>query len=210
MAEPLAPRPRPQLRVLTGGASGAETSYTDTELFEGIAAGDERIARALYRRVLPEVETTLLRLLSQRDARHDELVQSSLERLIAAVSERRYAEACNLNTWASAFATQVALGVLRARQRKGGPRIELGSSEGSASGQRQSERQTEWLRGHVARLAPARAEAIVLHDLMGHPLAEIAIMMRLSLSAAQSRLLRARKELVVELLAQPGKLPDLD
>ena len=85
-----------------------------------------------------------------------------------------------------------------------------GRSESSAVGPRQSERQTEWLRSNVARLAPARAEAIVLHDLMGHPLAEIAIMMRLSLSAAQSRLVRARKELVVTLLAQPGKVPDLD
>ena len=203
MAEPLAPRPRPQLRVLAGGATASEVSYTDTELFDGMAAGDERIARVLYRRALPEVETTLLRLLSRRDAQHDELVQSSLERLIATVSVRRYAEACSLNTWASAFASQVGLGVLRARQRKSGARIELGAVDAL-------ERQTEWLRANVARLSPARAEAIVLHDLMGHPLAEIAIMMRLSLSAAQSRLLRARKELVVALLAQPGKLPDLD
>jgi len=217
MAEPLAPRPRPQLRVLAGGAPAFEVSYTDTELFEGIAAGDERVARVLYRRALPEVETTLLRLLSQRDAQHDELVQSSLERMIATVSERRYAEACSLNTWASAFASQAALGVLRARQRKSTAPIELGAVDplpvagaAGAVSPRQSERQTEWLRANVARLAPARAEAIVLHDLMGHPLAEIAIMMRLSLSAAQSRLVRARKELVVALLAQPGKLPDLD
>jgi ferric-dicitrate binding protein FerR (iron transport regulator) len=40
-----------------------------------------------------------------------------------------------------------------------------------------------------------------LHDLMGHPLAEIATMMRLSLAATQSRLVRAHKDLTLALLA---------
>ena len=118
MAEPLAPRPRPQLRLLSGGLSAAEPTYSDPELFEGIARGDERVAAALYRRLLPDVEAALLGVLERRDAKHDELVQHSFERMIVTIARRRYAEACNLNTWASAVAAQVALGTLRARQRR--------------------------------------------------------------------------------------------
>jgi hypothetical protein len=63
----------------------------------------------------------------------------------------------------------------------------------------------------------------VLHDLMRHPLAEIATMMRLSIAATQSRLVRAHRELTLAWLEQgslaesavareskPAKLPDLE
>jgi ferric-dicitrate binding protein FerR (iron transport regulator) len=70
----------------------------------------------------------------------------------------------------------------------------------------------------------------VLHDLLGLPTAEIATLMRLSLAATQSRLVRAHKELTLALLAEgwlaeppqpsiatrgraqpvPGKAPDLE
>jgi len=39
------------------------------------------------------------------------------------------------------------------------------------------------------------AEAVFLHDVLGHELAEIAIMTQVSVSAAQSRLVRGRREL---------------
>ena len=43
----MTPPRRPLLRAITGGASAPPPVqvYTDTELFEGIANGDERIAR---------------------------------------------------------------------------------------------------------------------------------------------------------------------
>jgi hypothetical protein len=77
----------------------------------------------------------------------------------------------------------------------------------------------------VVLLSAARAEAVVLHDLMGHPIAEIATMMRLSLAATQSRLVRAHRDLTLGLLAEgslalalaepagkapAAKLPDLE
>lgn len=118
MAEPLAPRPRPQLRVLTGGAPEAEPSYSDPELFECISRGEERVASSLYRKLLPEMELSLLAVLERRDARRDALVQTSFERMIVSISRRRYAEACSLNTWACAVSAQVALQALRVEQRR--------------------------------------------------------------------------------------------
>jgi DNA-directed RNA polymerase specialized sigma24 family protein len=166
-------------------------------LFDGIGRGDERVASALYRRLLPDVEAALLAVLERRDPRHDELVQHCFERMIGNIARRRYAEACNLNTWASAVAAQVALGTLRARLRRGpqGAALRVQSSE-------PERRAVEWLRARVARLPCARAEAVVLHDLMGHPIAEIATMMRLSLAATQSRLVHAHKDLTLGLLAE--------
>lgn len=240
MAEPLAPRPRPQLRLLTGGAPASESNYSDPELFDGIVRGDERVASALYRRLLPEVERALIGVLERRDAKQDELVRESLERMIAIVSRRRYAEACNLESWAGAVAAQVALVALRARLRRNTqPVAQLLPSAPGTSGVSRSgvvpssergaaqRRALEWLRASVARLAPARAEVVVLHDLMRHPLAEIATMMRLSIAAAQSRLVRAHKDLTLAWLEQgslveskagsegesagkPAPLPDLE
>lgn len=209
MAEPLAPRPRPQLRLLSGGLPAAEPAHSDPELFDGIARGDERVAAALYRRLLPEVEAALLGVLERRDPKHDELVQHCFERLIVTIARRRYAEACNLNTWASAVAAQVALGWLRAGQRRSSRRKPQAAPlrvQGAESGER-TRRAVEWLRARVARMTSARAEAVVLHDLMGHPIAEIATMARLSLAATQSRLMRAHKDLTLGLLEE-GLLAD--
>jgi RNA polymerase sigma-70 factor, ECF subfamily len=225
MAEPLAPRPRPQLRLLSGGLAASEPSYSDPELFEGIARGDEKVASALYRRLLPDVEAALFGVLERRDPKHDELVQHSFERMIVTISRRRYAEACNLNTWASAVAAQVALGTLLGSQRRSAKRAPPAASLRVPGTERKelARHAVEWLRARVARLPAARAEAVVLHDLMGHPIAEIATMMRLSLAATQSRLMRAHKDLTLSLLAEglllegpPGpagkapKLPDLE
>jgi RNA polymerase sigma-70 factor (ECF subfamily) len=43
---------------------------------------------------------------------------------------------------------------------------------------------------------PERAEAVLLHDVLGHELTEIAQMTGVSVAAAQSRLVRGRKDVV--------------
>jgi len=44
-------------------------------------------------------------------------------------------------------------------------------------------------------MAPEKAETLFLHDVEGLDLAEIATLTRVTVAAAQSRLVRARKEL---------------
>jgi RNA polymerase sigma-70 factor (ECF subfamily) len=53
---------------------------------------------------------------------------------------------------------------------------------------------------------PARAEAVFLHDVLGHELAEIAVITGATVAAAQSRLVRGRKELL-ERLQSEGVTP---
>jgi RNA polymerase sigma-70 factor, ECF subfamily len=205
------PNRRPLLRAITGGANArAASAYTDAELFEGIATGEERIARELYRRLLPSVEAALFRVLGRREHDHEDLVQSSFEQIILTLSQRRYAQACSLNTWASTIAAHIALKSLRSRYRQRNvfdPRLGADDLAEVASGGDDVERtvgerrELERLRLRLSELPAAQAEAVVLHDVMGHPLAEIATLTGASVAAAQSRLVRGRKELMARMAA---------
>ncbi len=51
------------------------------------------------------------------------------------------------------------------------------------------------VRIEIARLSPTRAEALLLHDVLGYELSEVAAIVGVTVAAAQSRLVRGRKEL---------------
>jgi RNA polymerase sigma-70 factor (ECF subfamily) len=219
-APPVTPKRRPFLRAITGGATPSQApAYTDTELFEGIATGDERIARELYRRLLPAVEAALYRVLGRREHDHEDLIQSSFEQIILTLAQRRYAQACSLNTWASTIAAHVALKSLRSRYRQrnvfdarvgADELLELTSSGQDVERTVGDRRELERLRLRLSELPAAQAEAVVLHDLMGHPLAEIAAITGASVAAAQSRLVRGRKELMARMAADQKDTGDFD
>ena len=169
-----------------------------------------RIARELYRRLLPAVESALFRVLGRREHDHEDLVQSSFEQIISTLAQRRYAQACSLNTWASTIAAHIALKSLRSRYRQrnvfdarlgADDLAELASGGDDVERTVGDRRELERLRVRLSELPPAQAEAIVLHDLMGHPLAEIAALTGASVAAAQSRLVRGRKELLARMEA---------
>ena len=48
----------------------------------------------------------------------------------------------------------------------------------------------------LARMKPEQTRTLVLHDVLGHELSEIAVLTGVSVAAAQSRLVRGRKELL--------------
>lgn len=172
--------------------------------------GDERIARELYRKLLPTVESALYRVLGRREHDHDDLVQSSFEQIVVTISQRRYAQACSLNTWASTIAAHTALKSLRARYRQRrvfdarlGPAelAEFATAQDDVEGIVGDRRALDRLRVRLSELPVAQAEAVVLHDLMGRPLAEVATLTGASVAAAQSRLVRGRKALLARLAA---------
>jgi len=56
------------------------------------------------------------------------------------------------------------------------------------------------VRVRLSRLSPKRSEALVLHDVLGHSLVEVAALTGVTVAAAQSRLVRGRKELRAHLV----------
>jgi RNA polymerase sigma-70 factor (ECF subfamily) len=212
---------RPHLRAIegTGGSatrSEAATGSSDNELFEGIIQGDERRAVELYHRLLPSVEASLLRVLGRRETDHEDLVQTTFEQIIMTLSKRRYAQACSLKTWASSIAAHVALKSLRSRCRRRrvfnqsvepDELLERHSSPDDVERTVTSRQRLELVREQLAQLSGPKAEAVLLHDVLGHGLSEIAVMTGSTVAAAQTRLSRGRRELAARLDAvgdQPG------
>ncbi|MBI3201382.1 MAG: RNA polymerase sigma factor [Myxococcales bacterium] len=180
----------------------ARPVHADAEIIEAVVCGDGAVAGELYDRLVNVVEQTLFRVLGRRESDHEDLVQSAFEQIVKTLATRRFAGACSLKTWASSVATHVALNALRSRRRERGlfDRSEVdppAASAGTDNPERDASlrRDIERVRGVLASMSPGRAEALLLHDVLGHDLAEIAALTGVSLAAAQSRLVRGRHEL---------------
>jgi RNA polymerase sigma factor (sigma-70 family) len=192
----------PRLRAV-GKATPVVSFPTDDQIIAGLSRGDERAAEALYERVHAHVERTLRRLLRFQTNDLDDLMQASFERIIRFLSERTLLTGSNLPAWSSAVAANVALDFLRRRGSERRLFTQLGSSieavRGSEAGpERHADARLSvaQLQQLLSRMRPKYAETLVLHDILGHDLSEIAELTGASVAATQSRLVRGRKELL--------------
>lgn len=194
---------RSRLRLMTGGASGAEADVlSDDALIEAVQRSDDRVASEIYDRLFEVVDRTLHRVMGTRGSDHDDLVQQTFEQIVLTLSRHSFAHLCSLRTWASRVATHVALNALRSRRRERAvfdKSQELDSSIiGSGRdphGALHSRLDLGLVRGLLAEMNPVVVEVLLLHDVFGHDVAEIATMMGSSMPAAQSRLFRGRRDL---------------
>ncbi|HSC88482.1 MAG TPA: RNA polymerase sigma factor, partial [Polyangiaceae bacterium] len=116
--------------------------------------------------------------------------------------------ACSLRTWANRITTHVALNAIRSRQRERRVlerRSEPADVDAPCLPRTEAEVELARLRRHLAEIPPAHAEVLILHDLYGHNLAEIAALVGASEAATQSRLVRGRKQLQSRL--SKGRFP---
>src|SRR5664279_131995 len=115
-----APMAEPKhLRALAGGgAEGREEERSDEQIMAGLLLGEARAAGLLYDRLHPAVDRALRRVLQTNAQDHDDLVQVVFERILRTLTERKFAGACSLSTWASAIAAHVGIDALRARVRE--------------------------------------------------------------------------------------------
>ena len=195
-----------RLTAVQGGGAQAP-GPTDEELIAAVERGDGSSAGELYDRLVGVVDRTLYRIFGRRETDHDDLVQATFEQIVLTLAERKYARACSLSTWASTIASHVGLNALRARRRARAvfaPASEAqGEDVGPTSGPSSTDGEriarvrceVERVRRHLAAMAPEKAMAVLLHDVMGHDLAEISVMTGVTVAAAQSRLVRGRREL---------------
>ena len=195
---------RARLRVVEGGTAPLRSELTDSDLIDAFERGEGHACEQLYDRLIGVVEGTLWKVLGRRDEAHDDLVQTAFEQIVLTLQKKRFARACSLASWASSVTTHIAFNVLRSRtrERRVVDRGRDGSHEANSSSawidvEREAvARQTlARVRAHLAEMNQNYAATLFLHDVMGHELAEIAVLTDVSISAAQSRLVRARKEL---------------
>ncbi len=190
-------------RGRTGAAPGSDVPVpSDEELIEGIRGADPALSTVFYDRLFPIVDRTLYRILGRREHDHDDLVQAAFEQIIITLARGSFAGACSLRTWAASVTTRIATNALRARRRERRVidrtvllhedlRAEPGDLEQVVAARSAIER----IRVELAALRRGRAEAVLLHDVLGQDLGEIAVTTGISVAAAQSRLVRGRRDL---------------
>jgi RNA polymerase sigma-70 factor (ECF subfamily) len=188
----------------------------DETLIRAVLEGDDRITAELYKRLFPRIERALCRVFGGRDRDHDDLVQGSFLQVISSIASRKFSGRCPLAQWASAVATKVGLMALRSRCRErrsispadpgeifdtSGPRYEI---------ERQLDARDDVRRVQdaLAAMSEARAEILLLHDVVGHELVDIAALTGASVAAVQSRLVRGRRELMQRLAADAADAAD--
>jgi RNA polymerase sigma-70 factor, ECF subfamily len=170
----------------------------DRDRLLAVVGGDRAAACALYDEYLPAVHATLVRILGGRTQEHADLVQRVFVELVR--SAPTFRGECSLGTWLSRIAAHVGLNALRSVRRR---RAVFTSEEAPEIGAPASvsPETKDALNRALIKLSPEKAEAVLLHDLLGHDLAEMAAISGISVAAAQSRLVRGRSELRTHLTA---------
>lgn len=163
-------------------------------------AGEPWAYAALYDALYPIVARALQKVLHQTSD-YEDLVQTSFELIVRTLKKPRANEIQNLAAWSSAIAARVALDSLRARIRE--RRVferDAGQAYENVAGP-QLDRELDargelvWLQSALVAMKPEQAEAVVLHDVLGHDLWEVARLTGASPMAAQKRLSRGHLEL---------------
>jgi RNA polymerase sigma-70 factor (ECF subfamily) len=173
-------------------------------------AGDKTVASAFHDRVRPQVDRALLRLFRRYDVDHEDLRQLALIELVMTIG--RFRGECSLDSWVGALTARIVFKHLRKRQAE---RRLFGALEREDAAPASGVGADPLVRNlmqhaslHLQAMEPNRAWAFFLHDVLGYELRELARIMGISVSAAQSRLVRGRRELH-ERFADDPELADL-
>lgn len=172
----------------------------DSELLAAMRSARKSAARAFHDRVRPQVDRTIRRLLGPNDTEHDDVAQQALIELVTTI--HRYRGDCSLESWTSVVTAHVVYKHIRRRRferRVFG--VFDGESAALVAGPIDVGRDaiarcvTGRVLGHLEAMDYEKAWTFVLHDVCGYDLREVARITNVSISAAQTRLVRGRREL---------------
>jgi len=176
----------------------------DARLVAAMRNGVAGMAGAFHDRTRPAVEKTVARLLGGADCDRDDVVQVAMLELLRSLN--RYRGECSLDTWACTIAAHSVYKHLRRR----GLERSLFAPEAAPEVDSQPSHQQPVLRGMVQRVSQHlrdmvydRAWTFLLHDVHGYSLEEVAALTGVSVAAAQSRLVRGRRDLHERSAADP-------
>jgi RNA polymerase sigma factor (sigma-70 family) len=175
------------------------SSPEEGPLSEGAISRDNIVLR-----LAPAIAASLRRVVGGDDPEYEDMYQTALERVFRTLGESNFRGDCTAAGWAYVIARNVAVDALRARTRERGflsldAFPETSPQPGGDVGpERLAEARQELsrLREALAGLPPANAIVVYMHDIVGHDLAEISKRLRITTAAAQSRLVRGRRDVV--------------
>jgi RNA polymerase sigma-70 factor, ECF subfamily len=185
----------------------------DIELLTALKNGDVGAATALHDRVRPQVDRTIRRLIG-RDMDHDDLAQLAMIEIVWTIE--RFRGDCSLDSWTSTVTAHVVFKHLR--RRKTERRIfanispeDLSLASGRHEGREATARSVmRRVLEHLDQIDEQRAWTFVLHDVCGYDLKEIAEITSVTVAAAQTRLVRGRREVHERIAADPELAGTLD
>jgi RNA polymerase sigma-70 factor (ECF subfamily) len=194
---PVAPLPGP----------AARPSLDDNELLTALRNADPSAATALHDRVRPQVDRTISRLLGARDPDHADLAQLAMIEIVYTIE--RYRGECSLDAWTSTLTARVVYKQIRKRQTDRRILATLDAEDYVARAPASTEREANAralmtrVRKHLGQMEESKAWTFLLHDACGYDLQEIAKITGVSVSAAQTRLVRGRREMHERIAADP-------
>jgi RNA polymerase sigma factor (sigma-70 family) len=181
------------------------SQQSDMAICAALASGEAWAPAALYDRVACVVDGVLQRVLGRGDSERDDVAQEAFERIISSIIAARFTRDCSLKTWSAVITQNLAVDLLRRRKRDpyqyasesvDTDLAELASPADTPEKALDVRRRFERLLTALQSVRSPRAEAFVLHDVIGHELDAVARMTGVSPSAAQSRLVRGRKDVL--------------
>jgi RNA polymerase sigma-70 factor, ECF subfamily len=206
-------RQGPRLWLVPGSAPvpappPAKPALDDSELLAAIRRGDPSAATDLHDRVRPQVDRTVCRLLGRRDPDVCDLAQQAMIEIVGTID--RYRGECSLDSWTSAVAAHIVYKHIRRRKTErrifGSLDADLLTVTRSASRTGREAVVRDLMKrvlAHLDAVEEAKAWAFVLHDVCGYDLREIAQITGVSAAAAQTRLVRGRREVHERIAADP-------
>ncbi len=208
------PKSAPRLwLVRSPPAHAAPPSLDDTELLAALRSGDSGAATALHDRARPQVDRTIRRLLGVGDVDHEDVAQQAMIELVTTID--RYRGECSLDSWTSTITAHAVYKHIRRRRTE---RRIFGALDADLLADTRSASKTSReaiarnlmtrVRKHLDALDESKAWTFVLHDVCGYDLREIARITGVTVAAAQTRLVRGRRE-VHDRIASDPELADL-
>ncbi|MGZ3454325.1 MAG: RNA polymerase sigma factor, partial [Polyangiales bacterium] len=204
--DPIAPVLR-LVRTPAGPDRGPAPALDDSELLAAVRRGDSSAARALYDRCRPLVDRTIARLLGRNDPDRSDVAQLASIEIVRSLAH--YRGECALDSWIARITARAVYRTIRARRSE---RANVAGETDPDQHENADDLEGDALRRsllarvhqHLERLDADRAFAFVLHDVWGYDLKEIAEITQVSVTAAQSRLVRGRRELHERLAHDPA------
>jgi RNA polymerase sigma-70 factor (ECF subfamily) len=195
----LVPSRAPSVPPPAPPAPQSAPALDDSELLAALRRRDPSAATALHDRVRTQVDRTIRRLLGAGDVDRADVAQLAMIELVTTID--RYRADCSLDTWTSTITARVVYKHIRRRKLE--RRVfgaldpdEINDRPGAARPNRDAVLRSSARRvlSHLDAIDEAKAWTFVLHDVYGYDLREVAEITGVTVAAAQTRLVRGRRE----------------